>query len=112
MKEELEEEEKEEKEEREEKEEKEKEEEEEEKRAMGGWCSFCQSSPRCKNSLVRFLLSNIQIYSFSSYKKYSEEIHVMGLWTSAEFLHSCFMTFSSTCFLSGLCCARQSSSET
>ena len=52
--------EKEEKEEKEEEEEEDREEEKEgEERAMGGWCSFCQSSPRCKNSLVRFLLSNI-----------------------------------------------------
>ena len=59
MKEELEEEEKEEKEEEEEGKEKEKE------GGRGPWeagAAFCQSSPRCKNSLVRFLLSNIFLF--------------------------------------------------
>ena len=68
LKEELEEEEKEEKEEEEEG----KEEKEGGERAMGGWCSFCQSSPRCTNSLVRFLLSNIFIFQLqkNTLKKY------------------------------------------
>ena len=57
--EELEEEEKEKKEEKEEEEEDREKEKEGEERAMGGWCSFCQSSPRCKNSLVRFFINII-----------------------------------------------------